>query len=41
MPYENEAILSHYAMMDKEDYWNNRPNYREFQNLAYENYSMN
>lgn len=41
VPYENEAILSHYAMMDKEDYWNNRPNYREFQNLAYENYSMN
>ena len=29
---ENEARVSHYAMMDKADYWNNRPGYREFEN---------
>lgn len=28
-------------MMDKADYWNNRPVYREFDNPAYEAYSIN
>ena len=37
---ENEVRVSHYAMMDKVDYWNNRPNYREFENPAYEAYSF-
>lgn len=27
-------------MMDKADYWNNRPGYREFENPAYEAYSF-
>ncbi len=40
VPFENEAFLSHYAMMDKADYWNDRPNWREFTNLAYEDYSL-
>ena len=40
VPFENEAFLSHYAMMDKADYWNDRPNWREFTNLAYEKYSL-
>lgn len=40
VPFENEAFLSHYAMMDKTDYWNARPNYREFINPAYEAYSF-
>lgn len=38
-PVENEVRLGHYAMMDKADYWNNRPIWREFNNLAYELYS--
>lgn len=36
----SEMRLSHYAMMDKTDYWNARPNYREFINPAYEAYSF-
>ena len=37
---DSEMRLSHYAMMDKTDYWNGRPNYREFTNPAYEAYSF-
>ena len=32
---DSEMRLSHYAMMDKTDYWNGRPNYREFTDPAY------
>lgn len=35
----SKVRLSHYAVMDKADYWNGRPNYREFTNPAYEAYS--
>lgn len=38
-PVEGEVRLGHYAMMDKADYWNNRPVWREFDNPAYESYS--
>lgn len=41
VPIENETVIHHFAMMEKADYWNNRPNYQEFNNLAYENYSFN
>ena len=40
VPFENEAFLSHYAVMDKADFWNGRPSYREFTNPAYEAYSF-
>lgn len=40
VPIENETVIHHFAMMEKEDYWNNRPNYQEFNNLAYENFSF-
>ena len=36
----SEMQLSHYAVMDKADYWNARPNYREFTDPAYEAYSF-
>lgn len=35
-PITNTAQLPQYALIDKEDYWANRPNYHEFENLAYE-----
>ena len=37
---DSEMRLSHYAMMDKTDYWNGRPNYREFTDPAYGAYSF-
>lgn len=40
VPFENETLIPHFAMMKKEDFWNNRPNYEEFDNLAYENFSV-
>ena len=36
----SEMQLSHYAVMDKADYWNARPNYREFTDPSYEAYSF-
>ena len=32
----NGTLLSHYAMMNKADYWNNRPLWREFDDPAHE-----
>lgn len=32
--------LSHYAVMDKADFWNGRPDWRGFRNPAYEAYSF-
>lgn len=39
-PVKDEVRLSRYAMMDKADFWNSRPNWREFRNPAYEAYSF-
>ena len=35
VPVENTMLLPHFALIKKEDYWSNRPDYQEFDNQVY------
>lgn len=40
VPVENTMLLPHFALIKKEDYWLNRPNYHEFDNQVYRKMKM-